>query len=175
MGRFLLTRNDVEYTGIDIVPDLIKNHQAKFTDHNDWNFIHTDILVNPLQKSYDIILCRMLLQHLVTADIVTMLKRFTESKSSYLLATTFSEYHAYQEVLTDSSIRFRYINLEIPPFSLVVPICYSRDGPNAKVTCPSCTHYLGLWKLPLQRFISCQKSNLVKYTMGTKNLRYSCQ
>ena len=128
MGRFLSARNDAEYTGIDIVPDLIKNHKAKFANRTDWKFIHADIIEHPLNETYDLILCRMLLQHLVTVDAITMLKRFSESNSSLLLTTTFSRINNNQELLPASQYRFRLLNLEMPPFSLIRPICMSKDG-----------------------------------------------
>ena len=71
------------------------------------------------------------------------IKTVFRKRQSYLLAANFSEYFAYQEVPTTSTIRFRNINLEITLFSLAPPICLSRDGPHANVDSPTCAHYLG--------------------------------
>ena len=149
MGQFLKGRNDIDYTGIDIVSALIRNHQTKFVNRNDWKFINTDIIEHPLNESYHLIFCRMLLQHLVTADVISMLKRFSQSGSAFLLTTSFSEKSYYQEVRPNSQYRFRIINLEIPPFSLTCSICLSRDGSKGE-------HYVGLWKLTLTRVSNCK-------------------
>ena len=83
---------------------------------------------------------------------ITMLKRFSDSKSSLLLTTTFSGIKYYQELQLSSQYRFRLINLE-NPFSLVRPICLSEDGSGG--------HYLGLWKLPLTRITNCKPQTAV--------------
>ncbi len=161
MGYFLSSRNDVEYTGVDVVPELIENHKKKFANRTDWRFIHTDILVNPLQESFDLILCRMLLQHLVSADIFKMLNRFSASNSSFFLATTFSETGTNKDLLETNFDhgRFRPVNLEIPPYSLVSPVCMTRDGPMTQGN----NHYVGLWKLPLKRIKDCSKASRMTY------------
>ena len=64
MFRFLQTRDDVIYTGIDIVPDLIKRHKQNFKGHDNWRFVLHDAVQNRLNESYDLILVRHLLQHL---------------------------------------------------------------------------------------------------------------
>ena len=169
IGQFLKGRNDIDYTGIDIVPALIRNHRAKFVNRNDWKFINTDIIEHRLNESYDLILCRMLLQHLVTADVISMLKRFSQSGSAFLLTTSFSEKSYYQEVRPNSQYRFRFINLEIPPFSLARPICLSRDGSKGE-------HYVGLWMLPLIRVSNCKlpKKEKAKFVSLSKWFHF-CQ
>ena len=67
MSRFLSTRDDVDYTGMDIVKELIDRHQNAYVNKN-WKFIHGDIVESDLTEKYDIILCRMLLQHLHSTD-----------------------------------------------------------------------------------------------------------
>lgn len=67
MSRFLSTRDDIDYTGMDIVEDLIEHHK-KAHKNKDWKFVHGDIVDSRLTEKYDIILCRMLLQHLYSLD-----------------------------------------------------------------------------------------------------------
>ena len=67
MSRFLSNRDDVDYTGMDIVPELVEHHKKKYPNKR-WNFINRDIAVAEKLDNYDIILCRMMLQHLITND-----------------------------------------------------------------------------------------------------------
>ncbi len=43
MRRFLDGREDVEYVGVDIVPELIEKHKKQFAD-KPWKFQHIDII-----------------------------------------------------------------------------------------------------------------------------------
>ena len=167
MGLFLSKRNDVEYTGIDIVPDLIQNHRRKFVNRTDWKFVHTDVIEHPLNESYDLIHCRMLVQHLVTVDAITVLKRFSQSGSGYLLTSTYSAIRHNQELVVTSEYRYRLINLEISPFSLTRPICLGKDGGD---------HYMGLWKLQLTRIVDCKvpQGDTIKFKSHSKYV-YFCQ
>src|SRR6218665_2663106 len=132
MHRFLKTRDDVDYTGIDIVPELIYNHK----------------------KSYDIILCRMMLQHLYITDVLKLLKRFSDSGSHYLLTTNFYTVKGNADLSkTPSKARFRLLNLETPPFFLAPPKCIFRDGKEDKSH--DILHFLGLWDLPLRKIRDC--------------------
>lgn len=70
---------------MDIVPELIANH-TKFFQKYPWQFRLQDIVEQP---AYDTIVCRMMLQHLFTRDVLTVLKKFSFSGSCYLLTTTF--------------------------------------------------------------------------------------
>ncbi len=37
-GRFLVTRDDVDYTGVDIVPELIESHRVTYKQFP-WTFL----------------------------------------------------------------------------------------------------------------------------------------
>lgn len=66
MSRFLKTRDDIEYTGMDIVSRLIQHHRENFKE---LSFYLEDIVEVQQLAQYDIIISRMLFQHLYTADI----------------------------------------------------------------------------------------------------------
>src|SRR6218665_1906175 len=153
MHRFLKTRDDVDYTGMDIVPELIYNNKKSFKRYP-WKFIHQDIVEQPLNKSYDIILCRMMLQHLYITDVLKILKRFSDSGSHYLLTTNFYTVKGNTDLSkTPSKTRFRLLNLETPPFFLAPPKCIFRDGKEDKSH--DSLHFLGLWDLPLRKIRDC--------------------
>ena len=164
MSRFLKTRNDVQYTGMDIVPELITHHKKMFKSQSQWTFINADVLSHAVGQ-YDIIVCRMMLQHLYDYDAVQVLKQFSESGSSFVLLTTFSCHDYNQQLVIDNENpgRFRLLNLQIDPFSLRPPLCVLRDGPPDVIK--AWEHYMGLWSLPLTSFKDCDiknfKANLI--------------
>jgi len=171
MHRFLKTRDDVDYTGMDIVPELISNHSKSFKKYP-WKFIHQDIVEQPLNESYDIILCRMMLQHLYTPDVLKVLKRFSDSGSRNLLTTNFYTFGDNADL--PQSLwkgRVRCLNLEIPPFSLAPPKCMFRDGEEDDLN--GRFHFLGLWDLPLRKIRKC--SEKASFNLPRRNITiYSC-
>ena len=163
MKRFLETRDDVDYTGMDIVPEIINSHKKTFAN-TPWQFIHQDIVATPLSKSYDLIHNRQMLQHVISTDALTVLKHFSASGSSYLLSTTFATHPSNVELNNKEKGRFRFLNLELPPFSLTPPLCYSRDGPPRH---HQFMHYTALWQLPLRSFRTCAKdTKITKVQLG---------
>jgi len=163
MSRFLQTRDDVDYTGVDIVPDIIRHHQQKFAGSS-WRFFEWDVVRDGLgfsNASFDLILCRALLQHLYIADVLRTLGHFSAAPVKYgqrvfLLTTSFSRHtpNAELEITGDNPGRFRRLNLELPPISLVPPLCLVRDGPpDAR---EAWVLFLGLWELPLHKVSHCQ-------------------
>ncbi|ELU16741.1 hypothetical protein CAPTEDRAFT_222214 [Capitella teleta] len=157
MSRFLKTRNDIDYTGIDIVTDLIEHHKNAFK-HPSWTFEQRDIVKSPIKERYDLILCRTLLQHLFNSDAMKVLDSFSKSGSRYLFLTTWSR-NTENEDLTVGDWnpgRMRRLNAELPPLSLSPPLCLQRDGPPDAIE--GWDHFLGLWKLPLSQLKECPQS-----------------
>ncbi|CAH1785231.1 unnamed protein product [Owenia fusiformis] len=149
MSRFLATRGDIDYFGMDIVPQLIELHEKKFKD-KPWTFKQHDIAKTALVESYDIIHCRMMLQHLSASETLKVLENFSRSKSGYLVTTTFLTTPFNKKIDAGS---FLLLNLEIPPISLPPPLCYQRDGdPSRRVY-----HFLGVWPLPLKYIEECSQ------------------
>lgn len=151
MQRFLQTRSDIEYVGMDIVPHLIASHTKRYAGFKQWTFLHQDIVAKPLNRSFDLIFSRMMLQHLATKDVGTILQHFQDSGSRYFLTTTFPTVGANPELPVGVAGRFRFLNLEIAPFYLSSPICMTRDGDTTQRY-----HYLALWKLPLMSHVTCK-------------------
>ncbi|XP_074660653.1 uncharacterized protein LOC141913102 [Tubulanus polymorphus] len=149
--KFLENRNDINYTGMDIVPELIKSHKTRFANRSNWSFRHGDIVNDPLKEQFDIIFCRHMLQHLSTADALKVLKHFSDSGSRFLLTTSWLGTKANIELPTFQHGRFRRMNLELPPFSLVPPLCFGRDWPKGPYEKQL---YTGLWSLPLEQIDS---------------------
>ncbi|CAH1782043.1 unnamed protein product [Owenia fusiformis] len=169
MSRFLTIRTDVDYTGLDIVNDLIQHHKQTYKDHFNWSFFHKDIVKDPLDKSYDLVLLRMTLQHLRLHDIMQVLDNINHSGSKYLLSTTFPAVRNNEELTKDISTgRMRYINLELEPIRLQPPICFYRDGPMGDKE----NHYLGLWRIPMFQVNNCEKEETLM--LDKKMISYYC-
>jgi len=148
MSRFLQTRSDIDYTGVDIVDSLIENHRTTFADRP-WKFVNSDIVSLSINVTdYDLIMTRMMMQHLALTDVISILQKlsnFTGQHRVFLLASTYSNtaqnnLHLNVEYLKRCS---KY-NLEIEPVRLVNPMCMVRDGP------ASAKHFVGLWRLPIK-------------------------
>jgi len=171
MSKFLQTRSDVDYTGVDIVDKVIEHHRTKFANRL-WKFMTLDIVSQPINMAdYDRIMTRMMMQHLAHHDVIRILQKFSNVTPHpvFLLATTFSNTAVNVQLNIDNSYRFELLNLQIEPFRLETPLCLFRDGP------PSSIHFMGLWRLPLKVIAesSCSKPVAVM-TPLSKSPMYSC-
>ena len=174
MNTFLKTRNDIEYTGVDIVPRIIEHHQAVYARHP-WTFRHADIVSDPnFVNNYDLILCRYMLQHLENDAVHKVLRKLSANTrhASFLLTTSSSNEQKNIDLDTRVKGRFRYVNLQLPPFRLEPPLCMFRDG------FASYHNYMGLWRLPLMTLpeSSCNQNTdaTVFMSLGIDKL-YSCR
>ena len=146
MSYFLKTRSDIDYTGADIVPELIAKHTKRYKGSNNIHFKNIDIVKDDLKDSYDLIICRMMLQHLKKEDVLKTLYHFSSSNSTYFAATTFSNEKVNKELELVMPYRFRRLNLEKPPIRLSPPVCSYYE-----VMMPH--HFVAIWKLPLLQHI----------------------
>ena len=174
MYRFLQTRDDIHYTGIDIVPQLIDHHVAAYKKAlPNAHFIEGDILKFDITDGYDIIICRALLQHLGFDDILRILYKISESKAKVLIATTFAGIADNKELKMghDNPGRFRKLNLEVPPLALAPPSCIHRDGPPDDFE--GWDHMAATWTLPLKYSPECERgqSHVLR---STDRMIYSC-
>ena len=174
MARFLQTRDDVDYTGVDIVQSLVDSHRKKYSRFG-WKFVAGDVLQTGINGSYDLIVNRMMLQHLYHKDVVRLLSEFSASGSAYLLTTTFAGHARNQELSVrddgKNPGRFRMLNLEIEPVSLEAPLCLQRDGPPDHFA--GWNHYAALWRLPLSRIRWCTAAKPFPLKSTNRTL-YSC-
>ena len=164
MFRFLQTRDDVIYTGVDIVPDLITRHSERFRAHPSWRFILHDAVQHRLNESYDLILVRHLLQHLTNIDVMQLLSHMSTAGNRYLLATTFPSTASNIDLTFKQTGGFRRANLQIKPLSLAPPLCFHKDGPRVD------GGFLALWKLPLKQIMDCYR---MQYTIKGSHF-YTC-
>ena len=173
MSRFLQTRDDINYTGIDIVSSVIDHHRVTYA-RRPWTFRNVDIAADStFVNNFHLILSRHMLQHLENATVFNILKKLSDNTRhpSFLLATKFSIDSKNVELKTHKLGRYRVLNLELAPFRLEPPLCLFRDGRIKPEI------YAGLWRLPLTTIHEsfCSQSKPANFlTHLSTNKLYSC-
>lgn len=115
IGRMKL---DLDYTGVDIVPSLIRaNNQRVARGELIGRFFVADITRDPLPHA-DVILCRDCLVHLSFDNIARAAANFRASGARFLLATTFPEWDANRDCEDGD---WRALNMEKAPFNWPAP------------------------------------------------------
>lgn len=111
----------VEYTGCDIVQDLIDENRRRYEAASEAGDGRRFLLLDGTRDELprvDLILCRDLVIHLGHDDVFRLLRNFVASGSRWLLITHFLD-------CTDNAAiesgDFRPVNLRRPPFSLPTP------------------------------------------------------
>lgn len=108
--------NGIDYTGIDIVKQLIKNNEKKYGKPGR-RFISGDIVTGRLPYA-DLILIRDCWVHLHNSDILLSVKNLKRSNIKYLLTTSFPN-HSFN---SDLNSIWRPLNLELAPFNFPKPL-----------------------------------------------------
>jgi hypothetical protein len=130
-----------EYHGADIVKALIDRNKELYSSPTR-RFSCLDIVSEPIPHA-DLVLVRDLFIHLTSKQIHAALKNVCNSKSTWLLTTTYSKLRKNTEIVHG---QYRPINLCLPPFSLPTPlrlidedVAVPNDLENGRC--------LGLWKV----------------------------
>ena len=124
----------INYTGADIVPEIIEANQLNYPDKN---FIIANIITDNLPAA-DLVLCRDCFIHLRKKEIIEVIQNFKRCGIKYMLVSTYPV-ERNTEILTG---HFRPVNLELAPFNLPEPIKKIKDH-----TEDAAVRYLGLWLL----------------------------
>jgi hypothetical protein len=119
----LIISNLESYTGVDVVPDLIKNNEQCYGSERR-RFLLLDLTREKVPKA-DMILCRHCLQHLTIDDNLKIIYNFKESRSEYLLITQYPNTTKNRDAARGE---FWPRNLCIYPFDLPRPIEMIADG-----------------------------------------------
>lgn len=120
--RLISRKKNTYYTGADIVEPMIRRNQNLFKNENT-DFIKLDIIKDTLPDS-DLWLCRDCLLHFSNKDIVKAINNFFRSNIRYLLTSTYTESGKNKDIPTG---RFRFLNLNLPPFSFCEPLLFIDD------------------------------------------------
>ncbi len=136
-----LQLGDIVYTGADIVGEMIDENNARYASEG-VSFRVLNLLEDPLPR-VDLVFCRDCLVHFSHADVRRALRTLIESRSAYLLTTTFPSRRENRDIVTGE---WRPLNLEAAPFHLPPPLrlieehCTEKDGAYQDKA-------LGLWRL----------------------------
>lgn len=109
--------NGIDYTGADIVKELIQRNQEKY-ERDRTRFQSLNLISDKLPK-VDLVFCRDCLVHYSFKDIFLALHNICESHSEYLLATTFSNRKDNYDI---GAGQWRPCNLEVAPFMFPKPL-----------------------------------------------------
>ena len=127
-GDFNWMRNidlsDFNYTGGDIVEELIKKNKKIYLEQPNYKFIVIDLITDPLPAS-DLIIVRDCLVHLSYDNIKQAIKNIKSSGCKYLLTTTFTDKNENKDIITGD---WRPLNLEKPPFCFPAPILIINEN-----------------------------------------------
>ena len=105
------------YLGVDIVDELIKENNIKYSNTKT-KFICLDIITDKLPKA-DLVLCRDCFIHLSFENIFKTIENFKKSSSKYLLLTTYKNIECNIDIYNGG---FRKIDLLLPPFNFKKPL-----------------------------------------------------
>jgi hypothetical protein len=135
--------HDFEYTGGDIVPDLIERNQKQYGSSRR-NFRVLNLTTDAL-PDVDMLLCRDCLIHLSLHDIGLAVDNILRSKIKYLLTTTYPLVTKNSDIVTGD---FRAVNLILPPFSFPNPLEFIEENlfPDHREN-PNFIRVLGLWRV----------------------------
>lgn len=133
--------DNVNYTGGDIVLDIINANNEKYGSTNK-KFLHLNLIKDQLPKS-DLIFVRDCFVHLPLEDVKAALENIKRSDIQYILTTTFPRTRRNYNITTGN---WRPLNLLKKPFKFKQPIELINEG---------CTESygqytdksLGLWKV----------------------------
>ncbi len=130
---------DVDYTGGDIVAELVEDNQARYGDERR-RFRRIDLVKDALPAA-DLLLCRDCLVHLSYEDIFRALANVKRSGCEYLLTTTYTQLERNHDTPTGS---WRALGLIRPPFNFPPPLRLVDEQ------CPDPGYedkHLGLWRV----------------------------
>ncbi len=109
-------KTDVDYTGIDVVADLVRANNDKYGGPRR-RFLKLDVSRDDLPMA-DLIFCRDLLVHFSFEDARRTVANLKRSRSKWLLTTTFT---GRTENLDIPTGHWRPLNLVLSPFNFPAP------------------------------------------------------
>ena len=138
--KFIIKKN-TKYVGADIVKRIIKLNNKKYKRKN-INFIHADFTKKKLPK-VDLIICRDALTHLPLDMGVRARNNFINSKSKYIISTTYSDIKNNIDIPKGN---FRPINLSQAPYNFGKPLLLINEKCTEK-NLKYKNKCFGMWKL----------------------------
>jgi hypothetical protein len=113
----------IDYVGADVVEAIVVENRRRFAGTH-VRFEKANLITDPL-PGVDLVLCRDCLVHLSYADVFAAFRQMCESRSRFLLTTTFTARETNQDILSGE---WRTLNLEKPPFDFPPPQQVLNEG-----------------------------------------------
>ena len=133
--------DDVDYTGGDIVPEMIALNQSRYGNENA-QFKVINLIEGPIPAA-DLIFVRDCLVHLSNDHVAAALENIRASGGKYLLTTVFVDVAENEDISTG---QWRALDIRKPPFNLPKPDRFIDEGA-ADAKGQQSGKMLGLWKL----------------------------
>lgn len=118
-----LKDNLIDYTGADIVKDVVLDNQTKYSNKST-KIIHLDITNEDFPKA-DLWICRDCWFHLTDDQIFSSIKNFLKSDIKFLLTTTHIN-NGFKNTNLDT-VGFKLIDLFSSPYSFPEPLYRITD------------------------------------------------
>ena len=129
-----------QYTGVDIVQELIEKNQKQFPDKK---FLSLDLSRDTLPLA-DLIFCRDCLVHLPFEEGVRVLKNIRRAGIKFLLTTTYAGLTEQDDIFVG---QWRKINLTLDPYGLSEPLELLQDNSLHDEEVNQTDKKLGLWEV----------------------------
>ena len=117
----IVSLTDIDYTGADLVPEIIKDNRIKYPEVN---FIELDLIDGDIPYA-DLVLIRDCLVHFPNQLIFKSLYNLCLSDCKYVLTTTFPDHVNNIDIEMG---KWRPLNLEAEPFNLPKPLYIINEG-----------------------------------------------
>ena len=122
-----LFKMNIEYTGIDIVNELIVNNNKKFQKNQNINFFCEDLTEYNKFDGYDFVLLRDFFIHLPIENIQNILNNLRKSNCKFYAFNSYESVKINKEISTG---QHRIINLMEKPFSCEEPFSKIQEVKN---------------------------------------------
>ena len=122
-----LFKMNIEYTGIDIVNELIINNNNKFQENQNINFFCEDLTEYNKFDGYDFVLLRDFFIHLPIENIQNILNNLKKSNCKFYAFNSYESIKINKEISTG---QHRKINLMEKPFSFEQPFSKIQEVKN---------------------------------------------
>jgi hypothetical protein len=123
---------NINYTGIDIVQELVLQNSRKFHQERNMHFQTLDIVQHIPEFAYDLVIVKDVFIHLPPVDVLKALSNLSLSGSKYVLTTSFIFTGFNQNVKAlEFEGDYKMINLFEPPFNIrsIVSLYLDRSVP----------------------------------------------
>jgi len=139
----------VQYTGLDIVPDLIRNNRQRFSNLTNVHYAEADFMVDPIPPNPDLVICRDAIMHNTLRDGVQAYLNFERSGATYIATTWFQWPDDVPDGTENPMINpggFFKVDLFRPPFNFSKPLFFIAEGEDGNA---GMGKSFGIWRLPV--------------------------